>query len=75
MSSLVVHTLGDVVSAHFGDEDDVALFVPGSAEVLHTSIAAWIQVCQSSKIGLSEANGELHSDLMTLLQGIGVSIC
>jgi hypothetical protein len=51
-SDVVVATCGDVVGIRFGDEDDVALFVPPTTDVLRCSHSDWeaLLVLSSSSV-------------------------
>ena len=40
-SDVAVATCGDVIGIRFGDEDDVALFVPPTSDVLRCSHSDW----------------------------------
>lgn len=41
MVDLVVERAGDVLACHFAGEEDLALFIPGSGDVLLSSVAQW----------------------------------
>lgn len=65
---------GDLVSVRFGGEDEFALFVPGSAEVVLCNAPEWIAM--SAPNGPEESLAKLDgtSELSILFQGLGVSI-
>ncbi len=51
-SVVTVATHGDVVGIRFGNDDDVALFVPPTTDVLRCSHADWEELC--AQFSLSE---------------------
>jgi hypothetical protein len=77
--------IGDVVAFHFQDEEEVALFIPGSADVLLCDLKQWSQLRNSSKASVKSgvpvadiANGAhthpVESELMVMLRTLGASI-
>jgi hypothetical protein len=78
---LAIHRLGDVVGVQFADEEEVALFIPGSGDVLLCTAAQWHSlkdVPVGGDIGLlidppssvskddAASTGDLKSTLLTL---------
>lgn len=47
---MIVERVGDVLGCHFADEEDVALFIPGSGDVLLSSLQQWRHLKDGGKI-------------------------
>lgn len=77
-SGLIVEQFGELVAVHYDPEDEVALFLEGSAEVLNCSKAEWLAFRERLSGPLSDlssaAPGADGERLKELLQTLGVSI-
>lgn len=51
-SDVIVAKCGDVVGIRFGNEDDVALFVPPTTDVLRCSYSDWEALCAQSSLSV-----------------------
>lgn len=81
LADLTFERAGDVIGCHFEGEEDLALFVPGSGDVLLSSLAQWRSltraggsVAESCVDGVVQVNGlttespasELRATLLSL---------
>ncbi len=81
MADLTFERAGDVIGCHFEGEEELVLFVPGSGDVLLSSLAQWRSLTGGDSAvsmrcadGLVQANGlsskfpadELKSALLSL---------
>lgn len=72
MAEFTVERVGDVVGCRFDGESDMALFLPGSGDVLLANLAQW----NSLKTPLSTAplDSEPLDELRTTLLGLGAEV-
>lgn len=85
MADLTFERLGDVIGCHFQGEEDLALFVPGSGDVLLSSLAQWRSLKRDESAASiryvggetqdNELSGEFPADgLKSTLLSLGAAI-
>lgn len=85
MTALTFERVGDVIGCLFEGEDDVALFVPGSGDVLLSSLAQWrtlrlpVDLASGGQFGgvtiSSDTSGAFPADgLKSTLLSLGAAI-
>lgn len=82
---MIVERVGDVLGCHFAGEEDLALFVPGSGDVLLSSLAQWRALKAGGKFvstrssagsphAASQGREELADELKFALLSLGVAL-
>lgn len=81
---VIVSVCGDVVGIRFGDDDDVALFIPQTTDVLRCTRVDWDDLCSQGSLSVQHSppanltrpatSIAEPSKLRSLLTELGVSV-
>lgn len=72
MAEYTVERVGDVVGCRFDGESDIALFVPGSGDVLLANFAQWNSL--KTPPSIVPLDSESVDELRTTLLSLGAAI-
>lgn len=80
-SDFAVTVCGEVIAIRFNTEDEVALFIPETSDVIRCSFTGWDALCHSMpksldahQIGFQASNSAEQSKLQSMLIELGAFI-